>query len=1223
MQGRFRSSVFLALFLLAVRASGAQTADIIRGRVTSDSGKVLAAADIIVTMAPSAETFVSKTDSAGVYRVEIPKGSGEYLLYIGMTGFRPFRQRVTRKGSETEFVVDAKLAPAVQQLAAVRVQATHPRPVRPSADAAPGTDPTDKTMDGVTGALSPELQGNLDAMAALIPGLTITPNGTSAFGLGSESNMTQMNGMSFPGAEIPRDARMNTRFVTSPWDPSRGGAAGAFTVTAPIRGTNVSGRRGHVTLDAPAFQFGDALAAKTGQTFTNVLLSTGGDGALRLDEYFYNIGVQGSRRTSDAVTLIDLDPLSLANAGLSRDSAQRVLQVLGAQGIPLARRGIPGGRVTTGGSLIARIDHAVPTVPPTAVPRPTWWLNAFGQYSKTDALSLSSTSTPGSTGERSNGVAVLQGSYARFLGKDGDYVNELTSALNITRSHGAPYLDLPSGNVLVASDAGASGRTFSSVGFGGNSGLSSDNTTWSWEVVNETGFLLRNKPTMPFKLYFQSRLDGFDQETPANRLGAFSFASLNDLANGVPSSYSRTLNAPRRRGGEWIGASALGGSWRTGPVDWTGGARIDANVFTSAPAFNPRVEQLFGLRNDHAPNTIGVSPRLGFKWYYKTHQPGGINMNVTQASMIIRGGPVIRGGIGEFRDNPQSTLLADAMSTTGLPGGVQRLLCIGQAAPVPNWSQYEADPSSIPRTCANNTTSFADTARAVTLFDRHYAPLRSWRGTLGWTNTIKDTYITIDGTYGLTLNQPGTVDLNFAGTPQFALESEGGRPVFVPASSIVSSTGAVSNVASRRFGEFARVGNRVSDLRGDVKQITVYAIPNLPFRVGLLTLGYTYADARSQARGFDQTTSGDPRLREWAPSSFQPRHQFIVQAAHFRSKFAVTSVIRASSGLRFTPLVAGDVNGDGLSFNDRAYVFGQGSDASVANDLQTLMTAGPGAARDCLSRQIGAIVARNSCVGPWSATMNATLFVFPTIPRTRDRAKISLSFANPLGGIDRLLHGTNLHGWGMQPFPDQTLYQVRGYDASKSRFTYQVNSRFGSTSPSTSGIRAPFRITLDVSLDIGHSAQEQQLALTMRMRPAAVGTRAPADSLRARFMRQTSSNGFMDFYGLMLSGRYADSLALSREQMEQFQSERATLRAKADSIFRGLAEYLAALPNRYDQREAVKRQAQASTDVWNQVYAEKDFLLKVLTPGQVRRLPQPLYQMVTVPNYKGRFFFQF
>ena len=47
------------------------------------------------------------------------------------------------------------------------MQATRPRPPRSlGSDGSPGTDPTNKTVDGVTNALPPELQGNIDAMAA-------------------------------------------------------------------------------------------------------------------------------------------------------------------------------------------------------------------------------------------------------------------------------------------------------------------------------------------------------------------------------------------------------------------------------------------------------------------------------------------------------------------------------------------------------------------------------------------------------------------------------------------------------------------------------------------------------------------------------------------------------------------------------------------------------------------------------------------------------------------------------------------------------------------------------------------------------------------------------------------------------------------------------------------------------------------------------------------------
>ena len=39
------------------------------------------------------------------------------------------------------------------------------------------------------------------------------------------------------------------------------------------------------------------------------------------------------------------------------------------------------------------------------------------------------------------------------------------------------------------------------------------------------------------------------------------------------------------------------------------------------------------------------------------------------------------------------------------------------------------------------------------------------------------------------------------------------------------------------------------------------------------------------------------------------------------------------------------------------------------------------------------------------------------------------------------------------------------------------------------------------------------------------------------------------------------------------------------------------------------------------VYAEKDFLTATLTTGQIRRLPSVLQDMITVPNFKGQFFF--
>ncbi|MGH7620512.1 MAG: hypothetical protein ACREPM_25125, partial [Gemmatimonadaceae bacterium] len=758
---------------------------------------------------------------------------------------------MTIKPGDTLAVVDAKLANAVSRLAAVQVQARKARPTG-SLGNNPGfaTDATDRSIDGVVGALPPDLQGNLEAMASFIPGLALGASGLSAFGLGADANSTTLNGLAFGGTDLPRDAQTNTRFRTSPWDPTIGGFSGVQTSSAIGSGGNVTTRRGHVTLDAPSLQFSDPVASRLGQKYTNIALDEGGVGAFRLDKYFYNFGIHVARNTADVSSLTDLDADALSRAGVSRDSALRLISLLGGYQVPLTVSGIPHARTTSTISYLERFDKAPEPTPANRPRGPVVAATVIGKYSEAEALSLTPTLSPASSGKTTNALAGVQGLYTRYFGKDGDYLSETTSGLSLTSTRGTPYLDLPGGSVLVTSPDG-----IGSLGFGGNSALASDNRVWTWETINQTDFLWKGHQSLPMKLYVQSRYDDYTQSLAANRLGRFSYASLTDLANNEPSSFSRTLDAPDRSGGEWIGAAALGASYTSpgAPVSLTGGLRVDANAFTAVPQYNADVDRTFGARTDHAPNGVDLSPRIGMTWRYWTpHINGpsnGMSIMSSGAAIAMRGPQVLRFGAGKFRSVSQPTLLADAISSTGLPGGTQQLSCIGAAAPIPDWSAY-ADPSAIPSTCAGGTAVFTDSARAVTLFDRHYAPPESWRGNVGWTaSSFLGFYLSVDATYSYNLQQSGTVDLNFAGTPKFALPLEANRPVFVSSSSIVPATGALSPVDARLSAAYGRVADRVSDLHGDARQIAVTALPNLPFAAGLWFFGYTYADTRAQLRG--------------------------------------------------------------------------------------------------------------------------------------------------------------------------------------------------------------------------------------------------------------------------------------------------------------------------------------------------------------------------------------
>ncbi len=1218
-----------ALSLSTALSLGAQSKParhVIQGRVTSDSGgAAITTADVLVTIAPSAETVLGKTDANGAYRIEIGNPTGEYILNVSALGFRPFRQRVTIAPADSIATVNAHLAPNVQQLTGVRVQATRPRPPRNLAnDGQPGTDPTNRTVDGVNNALPPELQGNLDAMAALVPGYSTLPGGGfSAFGLGADANMKTVNGMSFGGDALPRDLPTTTRYVSSPWDPPRGGFSGALASTTISRGSNIDRSSARVTLDAPFLQIADPVAARFGQTFTNLQLGGSRQGALSLDKYFYSAGYSASLTRASVSSLIDLDSDVLTHAGIAPDSAFRLTQILNAQHIPVTLGGIPDQRTTWSANFAERFDYALPNPPAGQTPPPQWNVVVLGNYSETRAASLTPTALPASTGKTSVGGAQVQGMYSRYFGARGDYVNETSLGASFNETKGSPYAALPSGNVLIASSLDGTTPTIGSLAFGGNSLLARDNRVTAVEANNQTTFLFKNRQSLPTSLYLQSRYEHFDQSLSANRLGSFSYASLADLAGNRPSSFARTLNAPDRAGGEWLGAAALGTVYNATSFVITGGARIDANVFTGLPAYNAALDQAFGVRNDRGPSSVAVSPRVGFNWYYKTKAPQ-ISMNVSPFSQLIRGGPSIRGGVGEFRNFLRSDLLSDAIGTTGLPGTAQRLVCTGPAAPIPDWQAYLNDPSSVPTSCAGGATVFADTARAAVLIDPSYKPMTSWRATLGWTNNVLGNYVAFDGAYSLNLHQPGVMDLNFAGTPKFALPLEGNRPVFVSAASIVPGTGGVSAVESRRTTTFSRVSDRVSDLRGETKQLTAYVVPNLPFRFGLVTFGYTWSDARSQARGFDQSTAGDPRAIEWAAVASQPRHQLVVQAGrNVFNRLFFTSSMKFSSGLRYTPVVAGDVNGDGWG-GDRAFVFdpARTADTAMANGMRALLTSGSSSVRDCLGSQLGTIAGRNSCVGPWSATMNASLIGANL--GNNGRYTVTLNLANPLGGIDQLVHGSDrLHGWGATLLADGTLYQVRGFDAAAQRFVYQVNPRFGNTNPAFNTFRTPFRMTLDIRIATGGNVNEQAVVLNMRIKPPLVGTRASADTIKQRYVcgNGTGANGYSDIYRLML--RFSDSLALSREQVERIQVRQREMRAKADSIYGDLANYLANLPASFSAPEAAKRVTETETEMWKRIYGEATFLRELLTPGQLRLLPLPLFNMMTTksPNFNARFYF--
>ncbi len=1189
----------LVTMSLASHANAQTHHDTILGTVTTDSGKVIAGADVIVTIAPTRDSRGTQTDSSGHYSMIFVEGTGDYLVHVSADGYAAFRKRVTRVGTDSVFTVNVTLArTGGQQLPAVKITASKPKPDRDADMYGSGVGASEQTAGGVNGAVSPDEAGDLVAIGATIPGVAVTPNGLSIGGLGVGQNSTTINGMAFGGADIPRDAYTSVHVSGSTYDPARGWFGGLNENVVMDRGGLFAGRQAHITVDAPVLQSPDPIATGLGQRFSNIVGSFGGVGSMDEDKYTYNYGMQAGRRTSDIVGLPEADAALLQRAGVSADSVARLLNVLTAAGVPIRARGVPTAHVSQGASFIARFDHAPYDWSNFHPARTTWGLLGYGKLSSDNATNVLPTSTPAHGGSGSDAVGMLQGLFSTYF--HGDYLNEERSGVTLSRNKSNPYLALPDGRVLIASSFPDGTGGLTSLDFGGNSSMLSDTRRWTWETTSATQFYARGQEAHKISLDADSRFDGVSQDMSSNSLGTFAFNSLSDLAASRPSSFRRAMSAPTLSGSVWNGFIAASDLWRVSPnLQIMYGARVEGDRFTSAPELNPMVQSTFGLRTDNAPNTMHVSPRVGFTWV-RQGSNGGMRFNKLGQFAY---GPksYIRGGIGEFRNIFPANLLANASVATGLPTGLRSLTCIGPATPAPEWDQYLSNPGTIPTQCHGaGAPTFTDVAPSVQLFDPSYTAPRTWRGNLAYSSSYKLLAYSVEGLYSLNLSQPGRVNVNFNNIPKFTLADEG-RPVFVAPASIVGSSGAVSTVESRVAPSFGPVIDNVSNLTSRSKQLTVSASPVLSGTSNWFTsLNYTLADTRARQSGFDGSTFASPSEREWARGDLDIRHQILLEGGYSFKSLTFTFFGRLQSGLPFTPMVGGDVNGDGLA-NDRAFIFNPATmgDASLANATRDLLAASSSSVRDCLTRQMGRPASRNSCEGPWTTSLNAELTYSGNMPITHQYGSIALAFSNPFGGLDQLLHGANhLRGWGTAANPDQVLYMPTGFDAGTDRFNYAINPRFGSSNPANTLSRSPFRVTLDVSLTLGRPLNQQQINRWIKPgRGGRPGPRLSVNDLERRYSRSVP-----DPYKAIL--QQSDSLLLTREQADALQSADNTYRQRVDSVWTALSEYLASLPDQYSPAEALNRQEAAVSAGWELTKVDVQRTLPtILSPIQLRLLP--------------------
>lgn len=1181
-------SVFLHGSALAQDA----THDLLRGRVRGVDSTAIRNATVSVvasTAAAGAPPFVIRTDSTGRWSMLVPGTAPTYTVSVTALGYTPTKVTARRTG-ETPIEVNVTLTRAVVNLGAVRVSETRRRPPPREGIGTPQEQTSsERGVDNAPGAIAAADQGNLAAMAASVPGVSLIPDanggppGFSVLGLSPDQNSVTLNGMQFSGGDIPRDAIAFTRVASTSFDVSRGGFSGGQLAIGAFSGGNFHQRTAHVTFDSPSLQFTDPVGRQLGNQYTNGQLSGSLFGPIVFDKLFYNMSIQVGRRSSDVQSLLSNDLTSWQRIGVALDSVQRLKSSLARAGIPLTGTVSPTDKQRTNGSALARIDWNKSSTTTANVV-------ASMRRNTSSALFLGATAVPGHGGDETTSGADITGNLSAYLHTN--ILSDLRVGVHVNHTTDDPYLNLPDARVLVSSQLGDGSTGITSLAFGGNAFLPRASSSSGGEIFEQVSWLSedgRHRTRVTANL----RDDAFSQDQYANRRGSYFYNSIADIDANRPASFSRTFVSHDVSSSALNSAFSIGDAWR--PTDRTQflyGVRVEGIRFADAPDYNPDVESAFHVRTDNTPSEYHVSPRVGFFW--------GIGQRGTKG---LPGAPrySLRGGVGEFRNSTAATLIAPAMRATGLPDAVRQIQCIGSAVPLPDWNAFANNESSIPTECLGGTSTFSSTQPNVYLIGPGYAAQRSWRGNFSLLGPTPSKWVVfqVEGIYSINLHQQAPLDLNFNPQQRFTLGAEGLRPVYAAPTSIVPVSGAVTNRDSRTFSQFGSVTELTSNLRSESKQLILTLSP-LQFLPGFTwNLNYVHQWLREQGRGFGGTTAGNPLDVEWTRSSMDARHQVNASITmRVRDLFSFAIWSRFSSGTPFTPVVSGDINGDGLS-NDRAFIFNAATaDSAVRSGMTSLLTTASPRIRNCLTRQVDHIAQRNSCEGPWTATTNAVATLNPQKLGMQNRVTLSLSLTNFPAGLDELLHGNSrLQGWGQSGFSDPSLLTVRGFDPTTNRYKYEVNSRFGDTRLSRTGTRNPFLVTLEARMQLGHIFTEQ--AVDQAMAP---GRTRGADRLSPSQIKQRAMNSVFNPVGQLLAVK--DSLTIiTKDQLQALTALQRRIGTQQDSVWNPVAEWLAQQPKEYDRHAVIARVYAAQLQMFDVVVAGMREVKQILSADQIRELP--------------------
>ncbi|GHU58471.1 cell envelope biogenesis protein OmpA [Bacteroidia bacterium] len=525
--------------------------------------------------------------------------------------------------------------------------------------------------------------------------------------------------------------------------------------------------------------------------------------------------------------------------------------------------------------------------------------------------------------------------------------------------------------------------------------------------------------------------------------GRFYYSGLDAFRENKPYRYVREVPVGDPTVKQGVLNSALYGQLQFKPFyggEISAGIRADYTTYFSNPANDPLLTSELGLKTTYSVKSFQLQPRVQLTW--------DINNRQTD---------IIKVGAGIFGSNLNNYSMVNNLEFDG-----QRVVAFDRSAPnggelgiTPDFIAYRKNPASapgaelfqqfgLPKVATYNINSEHTKVPTIYKFSAYYNHFFSDRLRLG-----------VAGYVSLARNNYMYVDRNMVDAPFFRLGNEGGRGVYVPASSISTSRGTTDWTSGRKSENIGRVLELVSEGKNNTYTFVADATWRY-FQDGQITASYTWNDSKdntsyngnvANSATLYQMVVDDPRdLSTMNYSDVQFRHKIVFYGSSptFHG-FTVGLRYSGLGGTRYSMVVNGNINGDFVTGNDLAFVFdpnSPGTSQEIRDGINGLLNNEEVAEsfKTYLRESSGKVAKRNGGVNGLNGVCDLRITKRFDIYR-KHGVELSFDIFNVANLLDK-------EKGLVKNLGKQNLYSVTGFDAGKQQYTYSVNKSAGIITPS-------------------------------------------------------------------------------------------------------------------------------------------------------------------------------